>query len=326
MIDTTRRRIVQALATAPAALAASPVLLAQTKPLTILLTSQPGTSGDTLARLLGEHLRAKLKRPVIVLSKAGAGSLVAMQFMREYPADGSYVILCPSSAISLVPLFSTKPTYDVDRDVQAIVDCASSPLTLTVLASTGLTTMAEYFQSVTKNSASGSIGVPSPAGTGALVIYQLGKQLNLPLQAVPYRGGAPLLADLLGNQVPAGASILADYLEQHRAGRLKMLAHASEKRSPLAPDVPTFAEAGYPGYVVVTSIGLYAKGGTPMSITNDYAGIVTQALASDPVIETLHRMGLIPVGGTPAELTRKLAAERMRWEPLIKASGIRMDA
>jgi tripartite-type tricarboxylate transporter receptor subunit TctC len=161
---------------------------------------------------------------------------------------------------------------------------------------------------------------------GALVIYQLGKQLNLPLQAVPYRGGSPLLADLLGNQIPCSGSILPDYLEMHRAGKLKILAHCSDKRSPLAPEIPTLAEAGYPGYVAVTSFGLYAKAGLPASVASEYAAIVSEALASAPVAESLHKMGLVPVGGTPAEFKARVLADRARWAPIIKESGIRMDS
>jgi tripartite-type tricarboxylate transporter receptor subunit TctC len=327
MIDTKRRRLVAALAATPVALAAPSLVRAQSKNLTILLTSQPGSSGDTLARLIGDRLRAKLKRTVLVESKSGGGGLVAIQYMRQYAADGSYIMLCPSSTVSLLPLFSARPaTVDAVRDVQGIVDCAEAPVTLTVNPASGVGTLAEYFDSVRKNPARGSIGVPTAAGTGALVVYQLGKQLKLPLQAVPYRGGAPLLSDLLGNQVPAGGSILPDYLEQHRTGKLKVLAIASEKRSVLAPDIPTFTEAGYPGYVVSTCIGLYGKAGMPTSIAKDYAAIATEALASDAVVQVLHKMGLLPVGGTPADSAHRLAVDSARWAPVIKASGIKLDA
>jgi tripartite-type tricarboxylate transporter receptor subunit TctC len=327
--DLQRRRLLAALAATAVPLGAPRQARAQNnnnKPLTILLTSEPGSTGDTLARMLAERLQARLDRTVLVESKSGGGGLVAFQYMRQYPADGSYMVMCPSTTVSLVPLFSTKPTFDVARDVQAIVDCAQAPLTLTVNPSAGVNTMAEYFDSVRKDASRGSIGVPNAAGTGALVVYQFGKQLDLPLQSVPYRGGAPLLTALLGNQIPAGGSILPDYLAQHRAGRLRILAHASEKRSVLAPDIPTFAEAGYPGYVVQTSIGFYGKAGLPMGIANDYAAIATEALASPPIVEALSKLGLVPVGGTPAALTRKLMDEQARWGPVIRESGIKMDA
>ncbi|HXE47161.1 MAG TPA: tripartite tricarboxylate transporter substrate-binding protein [Ramlibacter sp.] len=327
MIDASRRRFVAGLAAAPVVLGAPTLVRAQGgKPLTIILTVPPGTSSDTLARMLGEKLKAKLNRPVVVDSRSGAGGLVAIQHLKTQDADGSYLMIAPNSAVSLLPLFSTKPTFDLDKDLYPVVECASAPMAFTVNASTGLNTLNDYFDAVRKDSKRGSIGVPSPVSMGALVIYQLGKQLNLPLQAVPYRGGSPLLADLLGNQIPASGSILPDYLEYHRAGKLKVLAHASETRSVLAPDIPTITEAGYPGYVAVTSFGLYARAGIPAPIAAEYASIVTEALATAPVVEALHKMGLVPVGGTPAEFARKVLADRSRWAPVIKDSGIRMDS
>ena len=186
-------------------------------------------------------------------------------------------------------------------------------------------TLNEYFDAVRKNPKLGMIGVPSPVSMGALVIHQLGKQLGLPLEAVPFRGGSPLLNDLLGQQIPASGSILPDYLELHRAGKLRILAHASDKRSPLAPEIPTLAEAGYPGYVAVTSFGLFAKAGIAPQVANEIAAAVTEALRLPAVVDALRKMGLEPVGGTPAEFQRRVLADRERWAPVIKEAGIKMD-
>lgn len=327
MFNAGRRRVIAALAAAPVALGAPALVRAQGgKPLTIILTVPPGTSSDTLSRMLGEKLRAKLNRPVVVDAHSGAGGLVAIQYLRTFDADGSYLMMAPNSAVSLLPLFTSKPTFDVDKDLQAVVECAAAPMALTVHPASGFSTMGQYLEAVGSAPNLGSIGVPSPVSMGALVIWQLARQLKLPLQAVPYRGGAPLLTDLLGRQIPASGSILPDYLEYHRAGKLKVLAHASETRSPLAPEIPTFAEAGYPGYVAVTSFGLYAKSGIPSSIASEYAGIVTEALAGQDVVQALHKMGLVPVGGTPEQFHRKVLADRDRWAPVIKAAGIKIDS
>ena len=321
-----RRRFGAGVAAASLSLGFPMIGRAQGRPLTIFLTVPPGTSSDTLARMLGDRMKAKLNRPVVVESKSGAGGLVAIQSLRNYDPDGSYLMMAPNSAVSLLPLFTSKPTFDYERELVSVVECASAPMAITVNPAAGVSTLAQYFDSVRTEPQRGSIGVPSPVSMGALVIWQLGKQLNLPLQAIAYRGGSPLLADLLGNQIPASGSILPDYLEMHRAGKLKILAHASDKRSVLAPEIPTITEAGYPGYVAVTSFGLYGRAGMPAPLVADYAAIVTEALASAPVTAALHKMGLVPVGGTPAEFNRKVLADRERWAPIIKASGIKMDA
>jgi tripartite-type tricarboxylate transporter receptor subunit TctC len=296
------------------------------KPLTILLTVPPGTSSDTLARLLGEQLHTKLGRPIIVESKSGAGGLVAIGYLRQLDADGSTVMMAPSSAVSLLPLFMTKPPFDADKDLMPVVEAAAAPMTITVNPSSGFKTLAQYLEGVRKDTTLGSIGIPSPVSMGALVVHQLAKRVNLPLQTVPYRGGSPLLTDLLGGQIPASASILPDYLEQHRAGKLKILVVASDKRSTLAPEIPTFGELGYPSFVAMTSFGLFARSGFPPALADQYAKIVTEALATPKVVEILHTMGLEPVGGTPSEFKRKVTADRAQWEPVVKETGIKMDS
>lgn len=321
-----RRSLLAAIAGAPLVLGAPAVVrAANSRPLTIILAVPPGTSSDTLARMLAKAFQARLDRAVVVESKSGAGGLVEVQYLMQLDPDGSYLMMAPNSAVSLLPFFISRPTFDPRKDLQAIVECASAPMAFTVNAASPSLTLNDYFESVRKDPHQGSIGVPSPVSMSALVIYQLGKQLKLPLQSVAYRGGAPLLADLLGNQLPASGSILPDYLEQHRAGKLRILAHASEERSVLAPDIPTLAEAGYPGYVAITSFGLYGRRGIPNALESLYASIATEALETPEVIEALHKMSLVPVGGTPAQFQRSVARDQSRWGPIIEQAGIRMD-
>jgi len=321
---TRRRRILQAMAVAPA-LGFPALVRAQSKRLTILLTVPPGTSSDVLARLLGEQLRTRLDRQVVVESKAGGGGAVAVQHMRSFEADGSTLLVAPSSAISLLPLFTKKPPFDSDRDLVPVVNLAAAPHGITVNRSLGVSTFAQYIEQVKASPKLGSIGTPSPAGLASLLVYQIRKSLNVDVQHVPYKGGSPLLADLLGGQIPASASIMPDYLADHRAGKLRVLAIASEQRSVLAPDIPTFAELGFPSFVAVTSFGVVAKNGTPAAIVNEYAAAFSEALTVPAVVQRLHQMGLEPLGGTAAEYRAKLGAERTRWTPLIRETGMTLD-
>jgi tripartite-type tricarboxylate transporter receptor subunit TctC len=323
-IDTRRRRLVTALGAAPA-LGFPAIVRAQAKRLTIVLTVPPGTSSDVLARLLGEQMRTRLDRQVVVESKAGGGGAVAVQHMRSFDADGSYVMIAPSSAVSLLPLFTKKPPFDSDRDLVPVVDLAAAPHGITVNSALGLADFAHYVDWLKKNPKSGSIGTPSPAGLASLLVYQMRKSLGLELQHVPYKGGSPLLADLLGNQIPASASIMPDYLADHRAGKLRILGIASEARSPLAPDLPTFKELGHPTFVAVTSFGLFAKNGTSPAIVNEYAAAFTEALAVPAVVQRLHQMGLEPLGGNAENYRNRLLTERTRWTPLIRETGMTID-
>ena len=325
MTDIRRRRLVAGLGALPVLAAAPAVVRAQARTLTIFLTVPPGTSSDILARLVGEHLRVKLNRPVVVESKSGGGGVVAVQHIKQLEADGNSLLLAPTSAISLLPLFSTKAPFDYEKDLVAVCEGASAPHGITVNASTGINTFAEYVDWIRKNPDKGSVGTPSPAGLASLLIHQIRKTANIDLQVVPYRGGQPLLTDLLGGQVPASASIVPDYLNDHRAGKLRILAHASDKRSRLAPDLPTFAELGYPSFQAVTSFGFFGKAGIPQPVVNEYAAAITDALAQPAIVERLNRLGLEPVGGTSPDLARKVMADRTRWTPLIRETGMRID-
>lgn len=323
-IDSRRRKVVSGMVAAPLAFSASRVLAQTDTPLTIVLTVPAGSSLDALARMLAERMRVALNRTVIVESRPGAGGLVAIQYLKKQKADGSFLLMAPNSSISLLPLFTSKPTFELE-ELYPVVDCTSAPMAITVNTASGLETLQEYFESVRKDPVQGSIGVPSATSLMAPLVFQLGRELKLPLQTVAYRGGAPLLADLLGNQIPASGSIIPDYLEHHRAGKLKILAVASQSRSVLAPDIPTFAEAGVPGYDAITFFSMYARAGVPEKLATQYAEIVTEALHSEEIKGTLHRMGLVPEGGTSAELLQKIRANRERWAPVIKEAGIRMD-
>lgn len=319
-----RRRVLAALGAA--AISGFPAIAsAQAKRLTIVLTVPPGTSSDVLARVLGEQVKGRLNRTVIVESKPGGGGAVAVNHMRSFDADGSYVLMAPSSAVSLLPLFTSKPAFDSDTDLVPVCNAAAAPHGITVNSALGPSNFAEYVTYIRRDPKARSIGTPSPAGLASLLVYQIRKSLNVDVQHVPYKGGSPLLADLLGNQIPASASIMPDYLADHRAGKLRILAIASEQRSPLAPEIPTFAELGHPSFIAVTSFGLFAKGGTAPAAVNELAAAFTEALAVPAVVQRLHQMGLEPLGGTPAEYKGKLTAERTRWAPLIKETGMTID-
>ncbi|WP_374667990.1 tripartite tricarboxylate transporter substrate-binding protein [Ramlibacter sp.] len=319
-----RRRLLMAATAAP--LVGFPAISrAQARRLTIVLTVPPGTSSDVLARLLGEQVRAKLDRNVIVEPKPGGGGAVAVQHLRSFEADGSAVLVAPSSAMSLLPMFTKKPPFDVDKDVVPVVNLAAAPHGITVNTSMGVNSFADYIEQVRRNPKLGSIGTPSPAGLASLLVYQIRKTIGVDVQHVPYKGGSPLLADLLGGQIPASASIMPDYLADHRAGKLRILAISSEARSPLAPDIPTFTELGHAGFVAVTSFGLFAKSGTPPAVVNEFAAAFSEALAAPAVVQRLHQMGLEPQGGQPADYRNRLAAERTRWTPLIRETGMTID-
>ena len=169
------------------------------------------------------------------------------------------------------------------------------------------------------------VGTPSAQGVGVFLTHLMAKSFGVELQVVAYKGGRPLLTDLLGGQVPASASVIADYLEMHRAGRLKILAQSLPRRSALAPDVPSYTELGYPDFTGQTSFGFFVKAGTPRAIIDQYAKAITEGFRAPDNVKRLNDMGLEAAGGTPEEFSKVLIDDRNRWAPVARAAGIKAD-
>ncbi|MCZ4313267.1 tripartite tricarboxylate transporter substrate-binding protein [Comamonadaceae bacterium G21597-S1] len=326
MTDIRKRRLSTAIAMAPLAALGFPALVrAQDKTLSVVLTVPAGTSLDNIGRTLAEKMRVSLGRPVIVEARPGGGGAVGVQHIKNGPDDGSVLLLAPTSQISMHAMFASTPSFEPEKDLSPVCEVAASPHTITVNTAMGVNTFAAYVEHMRKHPELQSIGTPSLAGLATLMIYQMSKSLNLNFQHVPYRGGQPLLVDLLGNQVPAAGSVMADYLPEQRNGRLRILAHASNERSPLAPDIPTFKELGYPFYEARTTFGYFAKKGTPPDLLAEYGRHLTDALRMPDVVAKLNGLGLSQIGGTPAEYAQVVRSHATQWGPLIKESGIKIN-
>jgi tripartite-type tricarboxylate transporter receptor subunit TctC len=153
----------------------------------------------------------------------------------------------------------------------------------------------------------------------------IGQQLNLPLQNIPYQGSAPILAALLGGQVASAIDVASSQVENHRAGKIRMLAVSSPARIPQAPEVPTFTELGFPGISGMGFNALYAPGGTPAAVVSQWNRAVAKVLAQPEVKDRLFAMGFMPVGQGTDELIERQNQSARKWEPVIKASGFLAD-
>lgn len=153
----------------------------------------------------------------------------------------------------------------------------------------------------------------------------LAQATQAPLQAVPYKGGVQMVTDLLGGQVPAAVTSVADVLKHHEAGRLRIVAISGTARSPLAPDVPTFRELGFAQLAGAGWHAFHTTAGTPRPVVERLAAAIAAALQADDVKKRLVAEGLDPVGSTPAELARRMAEDTIRWAPVIRASGFKHD-
>ncbi len=319
-----KTRIAAALLAFACALGAGGAAAQAQKPLKLVLSVPPGAALDASARLLAEKLKASLDRLVIVDYKPGGVGLTAGDYLRSTEPDGSNLLFTPTAFFAYYPFLYSSLPYDPDKELVPVCDALQIPVAITVRAD-GPASFKEWIELIKKDKEKRFVGTPSASGLGVFLTLLMGNTVGAPLQVVPYKGGGPLRTDLLGGQVPASASILADYLELHRAGRLRILAQSLPGRSKLAPDIPSFTELGYPQLVGKTSFGFFAKAGTPHEMVERYARLITEAFRSPEVEKRLNEIGLDVVGGTSEEFHKALLADRERWAPVAKAAGIRAD-
>ncbi len=245
----TRRQLIAASAAA-ATLGLPALARAQGRTLRILVGFPPGGGTDAIARLLGEALKAELGgATVVVENKAGAGGQLAAQALKAAAPDGNTVFISHDHTISILPLVSKTPGFEPAKDFVPVGGFASFVNAFAVSPGTPAKTMDEYVAWVRGNGGGkGTVGVPAPASTPEFLVKVLGGRYQLDLVPVPYRGSAPMMGDMLGNQIAAGVGSVPDFIENHRAGRLRVLAVLGRARQPALPEVPSFGEMGLAGF------------------------------------------------------------------------------
>lgn len=322
-----RRAVCTALAASPVALGMPIVARGDTLPssIKIIVVVPPGATMDVVARVIAEKLSSSLERHVIVDYKPGGTGLLAAQYMKGTEPDGANLLFSPLPAISFSPFLYSSLQFDPDKDLTPVCDGVQVPVSLVTALGTEAATLAEYLDKARANVSLGSVGTSSMSSIGAFIVVLLGQQAKVDLQLVPYKGGQPLLTDLLGNQVPAGMSVISDYLTQHQAGKIRILAVSSKDRSALAPTVPTFVESGFPDLHGTSSIGFFVRGGTPQAVIDRYQSAINDALQSPDVKQRFMALGMEPAGGTQDAYAELILSERERWGPVAKAANIRIN-
>ena len=319
--STFSRRPLLRSALAAAALALSGLSLAQT-PATVrvMVGFPPGGGTDAIARLLSDKLKDELGTNVIVENKAGAGGQIAAQALKAAPADGSVLFLSHDHSISILPQVVKNPGFNPAQDFTPVAGFATFVNGLALSGGTPAKSFNEYIAWV-KTKGKDTVGVPAPASVPEFLVKVIGEKYKLDLQAAPYRGSAPMMADMLGNQIAAGTGSVPDFIEHHKSGKLRMVAVLGARRQALLPDVPTFAELGLAGFEDLPYYGIWAPHGTPKAVVDRYADAVAKVVALPDVKERLTALGLTVGYMTPQQLDTREKAYTATWARIIKASG-----
>ena len=304
------------------ALLLSGLVQAQTGSIKLMVGFPPGGGTDAIARLLADKLKDQLGTTVIVDNKAGAGGQLAAQALKAAAPDGTTFFLSHDHTISILPLVVKNPGYDSARDFVAVAGFATFVNALAVSGGTPAKSMNDYVAWVrSQGGGKGTIGVPAPASVPEFLVKIIGQKYALDMQAAPYRGSAPMMADMLGNQINAGVASIPDFIDFHKAGKVRIVAVLGGARQATLPDVPTFAELGLAGFKDVPYYGIFAPAGTPKATIDRFLQAVAKVVAMPDVNERLTAMGLTVGYMTPQQLASREQAYAQTWARLIKASG-----
>ena len=307
-----------------ASLAFSAPALAQGGSIKLLVGFPPGGGTDAIARVLADKLREPLGTPVIVDNRAGAGGQLAAQALKAAAPDGHTLFISHDHSISILPQVVKAPGFDPERDFVAVAGFATFVNGLALSGGTPAKSLAEYVAWVRKEGkGKGTVGVPAPASVPEFLVSVIGKRYGVDLQSAPYRGSAPMMADMLGNQIPAGVGSVPDFIENHKAGKLRVVVVMGRGRQAALPDVPSSAEVGLTGFEDPPYYGVFAPAGTPKAFVDRFSDALTRTLANPEVREKLTGMGLTVGFMTQAQLHQRERAYTQVWTQIIRSSGFK---
>jgi tripartite-type tricarboxylate transporter receptor subunit TctC len=298
---------------------------AQDRPVRILVGFAPGGTSDVIARLIVDRMRTSLGTPVVVENKPGANGMLAAEALKNAAPDGRTLMISPISVTVFAPLTYAKLRYDPIKDFAPVSLAATFQLALAVGPGSPAKTLQEYIAWVRANPAKATYGTPTAGSPPHFFGVMLARATGVDLAFVPYKGGAPLVNDLIGGQVPAGITVLSELLKHHEAGKVRMLGTSGSERSPVAPDVPTFKEQGFAAIEGIGWQAFHTTARTPRPTIDRLSAAIASAIKAPDVNQRLIALGLEPVGSTPDELASRIAEDTARWAPVVKASGFRAD-
>lgn len=322
-----RRRLIGALSGAialagfSAGLAsAAPPSPALDAPLRILVGYAPGGATDRAARIVGDKLAARLGVPVIVENKSGAGGRLAAQQAKATPASQNVLMLANPAVMVVAPLVFKDNGYDAERDFVPVSHVNSYDFALAVSPTMPARDLGQLLAWMKANPQQANFGVPATGSLPHFFALMAGTKAGVPAQVVGYRGSAPLLNDLLGNQVPVAVDTLDTVLAQHEAGKLRILAISGAQRSPFAPGIPTFKEAG----LDLAATGwntFFAPASMPRDKVERLAREIHAVMQEPETAARFKDAMMVPVASTQAQTAQMLKAYRAQWAPVVQQSG-----
>lgn len=295
-----------------------------TRPITLVVPFAAGGTTDLVARPIAQALTEKLGQPVVVENRAGAGGTLAAGVVAKAVPDG-YTIFLATVAHTMAPgLYKSLP-YDFEKDFEPITLAAQVPNVLIVHPSVPAKTVGELIAYIKANPGKINFGSAGPGSTEHMSGELFRAMLGADMVHVPYKGGAPMMTDLIAGQIQMAIETSGSAMPHIQAGSVRALAVSTPKRSPFFPDLPTLAEAGLNGYDVTTWFGFMVPKGTPQVVRDKLYKQISDILKDPNIVARLQDMGAQPGGQPSAEVASFIAAETTKWKKVAKDSGARID-
>jgi len=296
----------------------------ETRPIRLLVGFPSGSAADGAARALADSFKESLRQTIIVDNRPGAGGRLAAELLKHSPPDGSTLLVAPMGTTIFFPVFASKLAYDPWIDFVHISQMATLRLAFAIEAGTPAKSMKDYVAWVKANPAKASFGSAGAGTPPHFLGIMIGQAAGFELTHVPYKGGPPLVTDMLGRHMPAGVATVTDFAELHRAGKVRILAIGGNLRAAGLPDVPTFKDLGY-DIDGMTWIGLHAPAGVPPTLVERLASAVAAAMRKPEIQARFLKLGFDPTGTSPEQFMRIMQNDRVKWEPIIRASGFKEE-
>jgi len=289
---------------------------------TLVAPSTPGSAPDVLARVMAQKLAEQLGQQVVVVNRPGAGTNIGTQAVAQAAPDG-YTLLLGSIANTLNPHIMSNVGYRIE-EFAAISSVAAAPDVLVVHPSVAATNVGELI-ALLKAKPGTPAGHAGIGTTPHLSLEMFRRATGVELTLIPFKGGGEAQQGILGGQVPFMFATTIGILPRVRSGQLRGLAVSSAKRIAAAPELPTVAESGVPGFDVVAWFGFFAPAGTPKALVDRLSAETRTALSAGDLRKRLIDLGAEPLGSTPEEFSAYVQAEFQRWGRLAREAGIRLD-
>lgn len=283
-----------------------------------------GGSTDTVARLIGARLTERLGQQFVIDNRTGAGTLIGTEIVARAAPDG-HTLLMATPPLAVNPSLYDKVPYVLERDFAAVTNVAASSNLLVVHPSVTASSTRELIALLKANPGKYNYGSSGIGGAGHLAMALFLNMAGVDAVHVPYKGGAPAVADLVAGRLSLMMANLTTAQPHIRAGRLRALGIGTAARSKLFPELPTVSESGVPGYEANNWNGVVAPAGTPKSVVDRLHREIAATLKEPAIAERMAKSALDPIGDTPAEFARYLKSEAGKWGKLVRSARIRPE-